>query len=283
MLESIDAVLVINLKERTDKWDDMYAHLQLFFPENKIHRIEAVRGTQVEGYGEKPWFTERSEERATICAGAAGCTLSHKRAIEYAKRHHFKKVLVLEDDCHLQEDVRSIPGEALALLSSDTRGGIMYLGCHHTPKIAYRCEKYGERSLFAISGALGSYAFILDSRAYDSLLAYFAPEDKAIWEWIATHKAIDQWLYKEYNQLGSIFAFYPQLVDILPSCSDIAQKEVHYDIDADFVPFSLSTREEFDRKMKWHLAVESVLRPMDNGRRWLNCRLWGYPKFRRKG
>jgi len=70
--------LVINLAERKDRYD-------LFTKEFSkwpvpIHRIEGIK--HEEGY--------------------KGCSLSHKKAIEYAEAYKFPWVVVLEDDCILE-------------------------------------------------------------------------------------------------------------------------------------------------------------------------------------
>ena len=72
--------LVINLEERKDRLRE-FTHEFNKWPV-PIHRIEAVKK-------EIP---------------AQGCTLSHKKAIEYARDHNFPWVLILEDDCLLEED-----------------------------------------------------------------------------------------------------------------------------------------------------------------------------------
>lgn len=62
-------------------------HLEGVIPIEKIHRIAAVRGTELPGYLSHPWFTARTGDRARTCAGAAGCVLSHARALQYALEH----------------------------------------------------------------------------------------------------------------------------------------------------------------------------------------------------
>ena len=64
---------VINLKERTDRWEKIVNNFKDF----KILRIDAIKTDQ----------------------GAIGCFKSHQKAIEVAKQLNMDKIFVLEDDC----------------------------------------------------------------------------------------------------------------------------------------------------------------------------------------
>jgi hypothetical protein len=68
-------VYVLNLKARQDRWATL---LQIWGKTNfALHRIEAVENKN----------------------GNLGCTLSHLKAVEYAKEHKLSQITVWEDDC----------------------------------------------------------------------------------------------------------------------------------------------------------------------------------------
>jgi GR25 family glycosyltransferase involved in LPS biosynthesis len=77
-MESIDAILYINLAHRTDRKDHILLELQKWgVDSSKIHRIDAVHRTP----------------------GALGCGLSHIKALTEAFSHsEWNTVLILEDD-----------------------------------------------------------------------------------------------------------------------------------------------------------------------------------------
>jgi hypothetical protein len=77
-MESIDAVLYINLAHRTDRKEHILSELQKWgIDSSKIHRIDAVLKTP----------------------GALGCGLSHIKALTEAFSHHeWNTILILEDD-----------------------------------------------------------------------------------------------------------------------------------------------------------------------------------------
>ena len=64
---------VINLKERTDRWEKIEEN----FKEFKILRIDAVKTDE----------------------GKIGCFKSHQKALQFAKDNNMEKIFVLEDDC----------------------------------------------------------------------------------------------------------------------------------------------------------------------------------------
>ncbi len=73
----VDAVLYINLAERTDRKEHLLTELAAGgVPAEKIWRIDAVRKDP----------------------GALGCTLSHIKAFQMILNHGWDRVLILEDD-----------------------------------------------------------------------------------------------------------------------------------------------------------------------------------------
>jgi GR25 family glycosyltransferase involved in LPS biosynthesis len=75
-------ILVINLPERKDRWEDMEKDLESW--DVPFERVDAVKMTP----------------------GWKGCSLSHKKCIEIAKQRKYPWVLILEDDCKLYPDTK---------------------------------------------------------------------------------------------------------------------------------------------------------------------------------
>ena len=75
-------ILVINLPERKDRWEDMEKDLE---PWNvPFERVDAVK----------------------MSPGWKGCSLSHRKCIEIAKQRKYPWVLILEDDSKLFPDTK---------------------------------------------------------------------------------------------------------------------------------------------------------------------------------
>lgn len=206
----IDAVLIINLDESKARWGRMMERLENIVPLEKVHRIPAMRGTNLPGYLQKPWFRSRTAGRAETCAGAAGCVLSHARALQYALKHDkWNTVLVLEDDAILRESKwRTLGAQLAGFLETNRVWEIVYLGYSESPKWA------GETSWFNIfhcSGVPGTFSMLLHRRAWEKLLTGL-PKEENIWSWLAQYRAIDYWLKNWVTPISSVYYITPSLV-----------------------------------------------------------------------
>lgn len=76
-------VLVINLDDRQDKWQETQNEFKDW--PTPIERLSAVKYTP----------------------GWKGCTMSHIKAIELAKKRHYPWVLIVEDDCVLTTEAKT--------------------------------------------------------------------------------------------------------------------------------------------------------------------------------
>lgn len=85
-------ILVINLKERTDRWKRISKQLEEW--KVPFERVEAIKQK----------------------IGWMGCTKSHLKCLEIAKERKYPWVLVLEDDCFLQPNSKKRFEELLPIL-----------------------------------------------------------------------------------------------------------------------------------------------------------------------
>jgi len=102
-------ILVINLADRKDRWKDIQEEFK-DWPEG-LHRISAVKRK----------------------VGWKGCTLSHQKAVQYAKEHDFPWVLILEDDCQLEKDALKRFQELLPILWDRRSDWDIFMGGISTP------------------------------------------------------------------------------------------------------------------------------------------------------
>lgn len=207
--KQIDAILVINLDESTERWRTLMEHLEGMAPMEKVHRIPAVRGTEIPGYLAPPWFSARTGKHAKVRAGAAGCALSHVRALQYALKHKkWNTVLVLEDDAVLRENKwRTLGAQLAGFMEENQAWEIIYLGYSESPKWA------GETSWFNIfhcSGVPGTFSMLLHRRAWEKLLSGL-PDEENVWSWLARYKAIDYWLKNWVTPFSPVYYISPSL------------------------------------------------------------------------
>lgn len=219
--ELIDGVLVVNLDNRPDRWQDAQARTAGFIPAHKLHRLSATLGVDLPGFGLPPWF--RGGKRDKTWAGRAGCTLSHRAAIAHAKSHHWRTVLILEDDIELKPALAEVlAGLPAVLQTSDW--DVCYLG-FTDPVSPYRRLAHlpAKHRLCAIYGCSTTHAYLLRDTTYDTLLARL-PEAANIWSWISRHRAIDRWYYRNLGRYFSVCAVSPAVINQQDGFSDITQR-----------------------------------------------------------
>lgn len=217
----IDGVLVVNLDARPDRWASTQALLAGVVPADKLHRLPATAGVALPGYAAPPWF--RGRRRDKTWAGRAGCALSHRAAVEHASAQGWRTLLVLEDDLDLSPDFDAV----LASLSDAlqrTDWDVCYLG-HTDPQPPYRHQAALAEShaLFKVAGASTTHAYLLRDSTYAMLLKRL-PRTEGIWDWIATHRAIDRWYYRNLARWFRVCAVSPAIINQETGYSDITQR-----------------------------------------------------------
>lgn len=223
---AIDAIVVINLDHRADRWAAMQAHLAPVAPMEKVHRLSAVRGVDLPGYGDKRWFGRT--KRPTTWAGRAGCTLSHRNALRLMRDKGWQRMLILEDDALFAAPVAQAQAAALAgfLRASEAQPAVCFLGfTEPRPPVARALDLGAGSGVFGIGGCLTTHAYVVNAPACDALLREFPEEDVGIWPWLARHNAIDAWYALRLAGLCAVTAVSPAWVEQEDSVSDITNRQ----------------------------------------------------------
>jgi len=227
--DCLDAVLVINLDHRTDRWHDLRSHLAGVVPEGKLHRVPAVLGRALPGYETSRWF--RRTRRASTWGGRAGCLLSHRNALRLARERGWRRILILEDDARIALPLGGDTGRELAaFLENNGRVyGALFLG-FTTPKKPVRrlLDLKDGPAVFQVGGCSTTHAYVVDASLYEPLLARFPSEDAQVWAWLARHVAIDRWYSLHLDRLTRVAALSPQAIIQGASLSDITGRAADY-------------------------------------------------------
>lgn len=197
----IDAVLVINLDTRTDRWDAFQNKLGPIFPSEKLHRLAAVRGTELPGYGDPPWFAESTGARASSWAGVAGCVLSHRRAMEAVLQNGWKRVLICEDDIEMSS--ADILPDISAMLRCTPDNAYLYLGYHSAAPRGRLLERTTHGELWRVEGVLACHSYIVSDEVCRRLLPHL-PDERNVWAWVARYRAIDNFCRDWMQSLAGV-------------------------------------------------------------------------------
>ncbi len=221
--DAVDAVVCINLDHRKDRWLSFCCGVQGVIPPEKIHRESAVVGAELPGSGKAPWFTERTADRGACWMGTAGCALSHRNVIDRARREGWRNVMIFEDDAEINFTAEGLALVRDAILRFAGSKYLLYLSMNGRSTCARRLARRGECSLLQIGGVLSACAYIVPSEMYTPLLNAMPQDASDVWEWVATHRAIDTFYCAEVNLWTNVsfYAVTPQMCRQLDFVSDI--------------------------------------------------------------
>lgn len=216
----VDAVLIINLDHRIERWEQLRAESEGLIPPEKLHRIPAVLGSKIHGFGAAPWF--RGGYRANTWAARGGCVLAHRRALETARQAGWERILILEDDATFEADfVTHLDALKTALFESQPKWDVCYLGFTH-PQGPFRtlARFSNDHHLTQIYGCKCTHAYMVNARVRDWLLGQL-PDESTIWNWLAVNRAIDRWYLTTLGRQFQVVAVSPSLIVQRSDFSDI--------------------------------------------------------------
>jgi GR25 family glycosyltransferase involved in LPS biosynthesis len=189
LIDSIDHIIYINLKNRKDRLRNIEKVLS-FFPENKKTRLEAI-------YNEN---------------GATGCALSHLAALELAQTNNWENCLILEDDIDWSPEYK----EGITLFEKIIKKPYDVIMLATTFS---RYRKASER----IIGASSTSAYLVNSSYYLTLIKKIKKYMKT------TKKPIIDIFYREDPQQNDIwYGIRPNIFYQKASYSNIEKKDVDY-------------------------------------------------------
>lgn len=220
-----DGILVINLDQRTERLVHFSEIAETTPCLQGWQRLAAVRGVDLPGFGQPPWFRGNGH-RDKSWAGRAGCILSHRKALLHAQDTGWDQVLILEDDARFTPDFAAEIG-ALSRTLADPAipWQICYLGFTQPVAPCLELAKIGEkRALFQVSGCYTTHAYLVKRAAYSWLIDQL-PDERSVWQWVARHRAIDRWYARHLSAQFTVLAVAPSLCGQDSDFSDIGQRD----------------------------------------------------------
>jgi GR25 family glycosyltransferase involved in LPS biosynthesis len=217
-----DGAVVINLDDRTDRWKAFQERVAPQLGIDTVERLSAVRGTELPGFGEPPFFHGRERDRTW--AGRAGCTLSHRAALSRALKAGWQRVLILEDDIELAPGFSSLH-EPLALKLARLDWDVCYLGfTDPIGPVSNLVEAEQGHSISRLYGCNTTHAYLVNARAYETLLKWL-PSQATVWRWLTRNRAIDRWYSRTLSRKLHVIAVTPSVINQIEDVSDITGRK----------------------------------------------------------
>ncbi len=279
--QGVDGVLVINMDTNTSRMEAFRSNVAAHLPQDRVERLSAVVGRALPSYGQLPWFTDKTGQRASFWGGTGGCTLSHFKAVAYAKSRGWKNVLIFEDDV-VAEHADAV-GMAVAKAIKLLRGTyILYLGYNQPAPRGYLFADVGEAEIWKTEGVLAAHAYLVPESAYDTILADAPATEADIWEWLSRYRAIDVY-YRDFLPLKgvNIYVMKPQFYVQSAQDSDIAGEFFNAQVHGQRVaPIPVTSLDGFFCSLlRRFRALKVKLNSMRTHRR---ARKNGFPGFRKR-
>jgi len=151
-----DKIYCINLERRPDRWEKAKAKFDKL--NIQVERFVASDGKDFEDLpSEKPnCFTNKFEY---------GCSMSHKRVVEDAKKNGYKRVLILEDDILIHKNFLNL----FQKISKAPNWDMLFFGCNFIDPIR-KSQLMNKEGFVTAEIETGSYAYAIDQKFYDEYL-----------------------------------------------------------------------------------------------------------------
>lgn len=205
-----DHVYYINLDRRTDRRDHMNEQLDR-------HGLEATRISALDGKT-IPWKPEYGVLSNYWNNSAFAYCLSYRLVIIDAIQNKYENILIMDDDCFLQDNVWDILDKAWTELPEDWH--MLYLAANHGNPIPTSMPTEADRlgdHIYRLKGSIGSHAIIINNICFKTILNYL----------ISPYAPLDMF-FSMYQKFFPCFITYPGLATQMAGYSDIIDKDINY-------------------------------------------------------
>jgi len=214
-IHRIDNIYIINLKERTDRWEHCLSQLKKYNITNYT-RLDAIRPA-LKSMHPIQYSKNNLQLGNEYIIGAMGCKLSHLKAIAEAQKNNYEQILILEDDFLLANDfTKKFSAIADNINSNSVTIDMLYLGFSTVRENAY--EDTDIDNLKKLTNGHTTHAYLLNRSFYSTIIT----------EILHCYCEIDV-CYVKMQQKHDIYGIHPCLVTQMESFSDILSKDVSYD------------------------------------------------------
>lgn len=205
-----DKIFVINLDERKDRWKNMQKELHKHNITNYI-RFPAVK-PKLDSI-QKSEYTKFVKKENRYIIGSIGCKRSHQRIIQIAKTKGYSKILILEDDITLANNIHDVFNKALKQINNNNiEWDMLYFSGWHRERLTPVTKNVGK-----VNRTLCTHSYAVNKSGYDKILYYLNSKKVGL--------EIDI-LYAKFLQKDKCFCLTPSVTFQQSGFSDIKGENV---------------------------------------------------------
>jgi GR25 family glycosyltransferase involved in LPS biosynthesis len=212
--EYFDKVYLINLDHRTDRLKMMDDQLKTLGIEYTRVSGKTIPLAKIK----KDYYKHFEKDDENYIQGQHGCKLSHLQIILDARKAHYQRILILEDDAAINPEIDTIFGNALdQLQSKDCSWDMLYFGGNYEHGGFYIdgrrwFQEFIGPNVLKLKGAMKTTAYGLVFNTFDYILANA----------LQSGEEIDVFYYKMIQKQNfGYYAINPPVVIEIDSASDI--------------------------------------------------------------
>jgi len=208
-----DKIYCINLKERTDRWQECLKN----FDKYEITNYERIDGIKING------------DLPAKRKGQIGCALSFAKCFEIAKKRLNKNILIFEDDFTFKFDKEQIFHKLnLYLKDLPSNWDSLHLGATLTDEYGiFPIEKFSP-NLFRLKSAHCLHSVAFSEFGINKIFDMFGSKNEWYKELINNYENMDVFMAKSYQNINNSFISKELICYQTPNLSNIENKTYDY-------------------------------------------------------
>ena len=227
---NIDRIFIINLEYRKDRKQFQEKQIKKY----NLQNVEFFKGIvpniekdEINKWNKEYCYQVRNSvypgKFLNYQKGCLGCLLSHYLIMKIALERGYNKILILEDDAEIIDDIKKFETYSKQL---DHQYDMLYLGGNLVgdENLAYRIDE----NLAKLHACKTTASYVIHSSAYDYILDTYDNIDwKDPWNWSQQNEGrynIDKWYATSLQSRNKTYGVYPCLAEQRDSFSDLMGK-----------------------------------------------------------
>lgn len=202
--EYFDKVYMVNLKDRTDRANQMKVECDKIGLQ--YTRFEAINSRHIPI---PKWVFSEQNKRKRFSPGAYALAKTTLQILDEAIEKNFESILILEDDIKWNPSTNAIM--ALVIKELPSNWSILQLSQMHDK---WPQNIKGKNNIKRLIATYHGSAYAIHYTVFQQYRAFL----------LNPYMAIDDWMVKHLQPLGNCFGTYPNLAAQVPGVSDISYK-----------------------------------------------------------